>query len=82
MWKEEDSKALVSIDTLVEWSNHDSECDEVIVAKEFGMIAGCDSADAIKAGANKLYNKINGANWRKPILQVMLENLLSWVSPL
>nr|GEU50701.1 DNA-directed DNA polymerase [Tanacetum cinerariifolium] len=60
--KEENSKALVSVDTLVDWSNHDSECDEVIAAKEFGMIAGCDSADAIKAGANKLYNMINGAN--------------------
>nr|GEV42708.1 putative ribonuclease H-like domain-containing protein [Tanacetum cinerariifolium] len=60
--KEEDSKALVSIDTLVDWSNHDSKCDEVIAAKEFGMIAGCDSSDAIKAGANKLYNMINRAN--------------------
>nr|GEW65323.1 ribonuclease H-like domain-containing protein [Tanacetum cinerariifolium] len=60
--KEEDSKALVFVNTLVDWSNHDSECDEVIIAKEFGMIAGCNS--------------------RKPILQVMLENLLSWVSPL
>nr|GEU98023.1 putative ribonuclease H-like domain-containing protein [Tanacetum cinerariifolium] len=60
--EEEDSKALVSVDTLVDWSNHDSECDEVIAAKEFGMIAGCDSPDAIKAGANKLYNMINGAN--------------------
>nr|GEV45209.1 putative ribonuclease H-like domain-containing protein [Tanacetum cinerariifolium] len=60
--KEEDSKALVSVNTLVDWSNHDSESDEVIAAKEFGMIAGCDSADAIKAGANKLYNMINGTN--------------------
>nr|GEW78167.1 ribonuclease H-like domain-containing protein [Tanacetum cinerariifolium] len=60
--KEEDSKALIYVDTLVDWSNHDSKCDEVIAAKEFGMIAGCDSADAIKAGANKLYNMINGAN--------------------
>nr|GEW58276.1 xylulose kinase-1 [Tanacetum cinerariifolium] len=60
--KEKDSKALITIDTLVDWSIHDSESDEVIAAKEFGMIAGCDSADAIKAGANKLYNLINGAN--------------------
>nr|GFA24702.1 ribonuclease H-like domain-containing protein [Tanacetum cinerariifolium] len=60
--KEEDSKALVSVDTLVDWSNHDSESDEVIAAKEFGMIASCDSVDAIRAGANKLYNLINGAN--------------------
>nr|GEY93971.1 ribonuclease H-like domain-containing protein [Tanacetum cinerariifolium] len=60
--KEEDSKALISVDTLVDWSNHDSKSDEVITAKEFGMIAGCDYADAIKACANNLYNLINGAN--------------------
>nr|GFA21870.1 ribonuclease H-like domain-containing protein [Tanacetum cinerariifolium] len=60
--KEEDLKALVSVATFVDWSNHDSECNEVIAAKEFGMIAGCDFTDAIKAGANKLYNMINGAN--------------------
>nr|GEV55304.1 xylulose kinase-1 [Tanacetum cinerariifolium] len=60
--KEEDSKALITVDTLVDWSNHDSESDEVIAVKEFGMIAGCNSADAIKAGANKLYNLMNGAN--------------------
>nr|GEY77987.1 xylulose kinase-1 [Tanacetum cinerariifolium] len=60
--KEEDLKALVSIDTLVDWPNHDSESDEVITAKEFGMIAGCDSTNAFKAGAIKLYNLINGSN--------------------
>nr|GEW69245.1 hypothetical protein [Tanacetum cinerariifolium] len=60
--KEEDSKALITIDTLVDWTNHDSESDGVIAAKEFGMIAGCNSKDAIKEGATKLYNLINGAN--------------------
>nr|GEV80563.1 hypothetical protein [Tanacetum cinerariifolium] len=60
--KEEDSKALITIDTLVDWSIHDSESEEVIAAKEFGMIDGYDSADAIKEGATKLYNLINGAN--------------------
>nr|GEZ95527.1 hypothetical protein [Tanacetum cinerariifolium] len=43
---EEDSKALVIIDTLVDWSNHDSESDEVIAAKEFGMIVGANSEEA------------------------------------
>nr|GEU38847.1 ribonuclease H-like domain-containing protein [Tanacetum cinerariifolium] len=43
-------------------TNHDSESDGVIAAKEFGMIAGCDSEDAIKEGAAKLYNLITGAN--------------------
>nr|GEU82580.1 putative ribonuclease H-like domain-containing protein [Tanacetum cinerariifolium] len=59
--KEEDLKALIIVDTLVDWSNHDNESDEVIVAKEFGMLAGYDSIDAIKEGATKLYNLINGA---------------------
>nr|GEU35142.1 xylulose kinase-1 [Tanacetum cinerariifolium] len=54
--KEEDSKALINVDTLVDWTKHDSESDGIIVAKEFGMIAGCDSRDAIKEGAAKLYN--------------------------
>nr|GEW28809.1 ribonuclease H-like domain-containing protein [Tanacetum cinerariifolium] len=33
--KEEDSKALITVDTLVDWTNHDSESDGVIAAKEF-----------------------------------------------
>nr|GEW39367.1 ribonuclease H-like domain-containing protein [Tanacetum cinerariifolium] len=36
--KEENSKALVSVDTLVDWSNHDSDSDEVFTAKEFGIL--------------------------------------------
>nr|GEW49041.1 hypothetical protein [Tanacetum cinerariifolium] len=44
--KEEDSKALVTVDTLVDWLNHGSESDEVIAAKEFGMIAGANSEEA------------------------------------
>nr|GEZ23878.1 xylulose kinase-1 [Tanacetum cinerariifolium] len=63
--KEGDSKALIIVNTLVDWSNRDSRSDEVIAAKEFGMIAGCDSADAIRVGANKLYNLINGANLKE-----------------
>nr|GEV39109.1 hypothetical protein [Tanacetum cinerariifolium] len=60
--KEEDSKSLITVDTLVNWTNHDSESDGVIAAKEFGMIAGCDSGDALKEGTTKLYNLITGAN--------------------
>nr|GFC66878.1 hypothetical protein [Tanacetum cinerariifolium] len=59
---EEDSKTLITVDRLVDWTNHDSESDGVIAPKEFGMIAGCDSEDAIKEGAAKLYNLITGAN--------------------
>nr|GFA94595.1 ribonuclease H-like domain, reverse transcriptase, RNA-dependent DNA polymerase [Tanacetum cinerariifolium] len=49
--KEEDLKALITVDTLVDWTNHDNESDGIIAAKEFGMIASCDSKDAIKEGA-------------------------------
>nr|GEU41041.1 ribonuclease H-like domain-containing protein [Tanacetum cinerariifolium] len=60
--KEEDSKAFIIVDTLVDWTNHNSESDGVIAAKEFGMIASCDSKVATKEGATKLYNLIIGAN--------------------
>nr|GEZ54674.1 putative ribonuclease H-like domain-containing protein [Tanacetum cinerariifolium] len=60
--KEEDSKALITVDTLVDWTYHDGESDGVIASKEFGMIAGCDTADAIKEGAAKIYNLITGAD--------------------
>nr|GEU64305.1 ribonuclease H-like domain-containing protein [Tanacetum cinerariifolium] len=60
--KEEDSKALITVDTLVDLTDHDGESDGVIAAKEFGMMAGYDSEDAIKEGVAKLYNLITGAN--------------------
>nr|GEV98090.1 putative ribonuclease H-like domain-containing protein [Tanacetum cinerariifolium] len=60
--KEEDSKALITVDTLVVWTNHDSESDGVVATKEFGMIVGCDSRDALKDDTAKLYNLINEAN--------------------
>nr|GEY17373.1 ribonuclease H-like domain-containing protein [Tanacetum cinerariifolium] len=60
--KEEDSKALITVDTLVDWTDHDDESDEVITAKEFGMIYGCDSEDVIKEGVAKIYSLITGAN--------------------
>ncbi|GJS46000.1 ribonuclease H-like domain-containing protein [Tanacetum coccineum] len=46
--KEEDSKALITVDTLVDWTEHDGQSDGVIAPKEFGMIAGCDTEDAIE----------------------------------
>nr|GEY80158.1 ribonuclease H-like domain-containing protein [Tanacetum cinerariifolium] len=60
--KEEYSKALITIDTLVDWTYHDGESDDVIASKEFGMIAGCDTEDAIEEGAAKIYNLITGAD--------------------
>ncbi|GKC77759.1 hypothetical protein Tco_1128533, partial [Tanacetum coccineum] len=70
--KEEDSKALITVDTLVDWTEHDGQSDGVLAPKEFGMIAGCDTEDAVEEGAAKIYNLIT--------LQVKLENLLLWVS--
>nr|GEX80231.1 hypothetical protein [Tanacetum cinerariifolium] len=60
--KEEDSKALIIVETLVDWTNHDGESDGVIASKEFGMIAGCDTEDAIEEGAAKIYNLITGVD--------------------
>nr|GEU62387.1 ribonuclease H-like domain-containing protein [Tanacetum cinerariifolium] len=60
--KEEESKALITVDTLVDWTDHDGESDGVIASKEFGMIAGCDTKDAVEEGAAKIYNLITGAD--------------------
>nr|GEV85352.1 ribonuclease H-like domain-containing protein [Tanacetum cinerariifolium] len=42
--------------------DHDGESDGVIASKEFGMIVGCDTEDAIDEGAAKIYNLITGAD--------------------
>nr|GEW67418.1 hypothetical protein [Tanacetum cinerariifolium] len=60
--KEEDSKSLITIDTLVDWTDHNGESDGVVASKKSGMIAGCDTKDAIEEGAAKLYNLIPGAD--------------------
>nr|GFA98549.1 hypothetical protein [Tanacetum cinerariifolium] len=60
--KEEDSKALITVYTLVDWTDHDGESDRVIACKEFGMIAGCDTEDAFEEGAAKIYNLITRAD--------------------
>nr|GEY90395.1 hypothetical protein [Tanacetum cinerariifolium] len=60
--KEEDSKALMTCDTLIDWTDHDVESDGVIASKMFGMIVGCDTEDAIEEGAAKIYNLITRAN--------------------
>ncbi|GKD37439.1 hypothetical protein Tco_1257646, partial [Tanacetum coccineum] len=63
--KEEDSKALVTIDTLVDWTNNDGQSDGFITTKEFGMIAGCNTKDAIEEGAAKIYNLITGGDTKE-----------------
>ncbi|GJW40816.1 hypothetical protein Tco_0066661, partial [Tanacetum coccineum] len=55
--KEEDSKALITVDTLVDWTEHDGQSDGVIAPKEFGMIAGCDTEDAIEEGVASTFIK-------------------------
>nr|GEW93645.1 retrovirus-related Pol polyprotein from transposon TNT 1-94 [Tanacetum cinerariifolium] len=60
--KEEDSKDLITVDTFVDWTYHDGESDVVIASKEFGMIAGCDTEDAIQEGTVKIYNLITGSD--------------------
>nr|GFB15493.1 ribonuclease H-like domain, reverse transcriptase, RNA-dependent DNA polymerase [Tanacetum cinerariifolium] len=60
--KEENSKALITVDTLVDWTYHDGESDGVIASKEFGMVAGCDTEDALEEGAAKIYNLITGVD--------------------
>ncbi|GJW27761.1 putative ribonuclease H-like domain-containing protein, partial [Tanacetum coccineum] len=63
--KEEDSKALITVDTLVDWTDHDGQSDGVIASKEFGMIAGCDTEDAVEEGAAKIYNLITGVDTKE-----------------
>ncbi|GJW72009.1 putative ribonuclease H-like domain-containing protein [Tanacetum coccineum] len=50
--KEEDSKALITVDTLVDWTEHDGQSDGVIAPKEF-------------EGAAKIYNLITGADTKE-----------------
>ncbi|GJX70772.1 ribonuclease H-like domain-containing protein [Tanacetum coccineum] len=59
------AKALITVDTLVDWTEHDGQSDGVIAPKVFGMIAGCDSEDAIEEGAAKIYNLITGADTKE-----------------
>nr|GEU89577.1 uncharacterized mitochondrial protein AtMg00810-like [Tanacetum cinerariifolium] len=63
--KEEESEALITVDTLVDWTDHDGKSDGVIASNEFGMIAACDTEDAIKEGAAKIYNLITGADTKE-----------------
>ncbi|GJW98083.1 putative ribonuclease H-like domain-containing protein, partial [Tanacetum coccineum] len=46
-------------------TEHDGQSDGVITPKEFGMIAGCDTEDAIGEGAAKIYNLLTGADTKK-----------------
>ncbi|GKB99666.1 hypothetical protein Tco_0985803, partial [Tanacetum coccineum] len=63
--KEEDSKALITVDTLVDWTDHDGQSDGVIASKdgitnENNNVMNKDTEDEIKEGATKIYNLITG----------------------
>nr|GEV19126.1 hypothetical protein [Tanacetum cinerariifolium] len=47
--KEEDSKALITVDTLVDWTNHDNAIKEG-AAKLYNLITGANSEEANTAG--------------------------------
>ncbi|GJW01740.1 putative ribonuclease H-like domain-containing protein [Tanacetum coccineum] len=50
---------------IVRHINRIDRSDGVISPKEIGMIAGCDTEDAIEEGAAKIYNLITGADTKE-----------------
>ncbi|GJV76893.1 putative ribonuclease H-like domain-containing protein [Tanacetum coccineum] len=56
--KEADTKALMTVDTLENWIEHESEDDESFAPKEYGMVAGC--GNACEEGAAEVYSLITG----------------------
>ncbi|GJW02356.1 putative ribonuclease H-like domain-containing protein [Tanacetum coccineum] len=56
--KEADTKALITVDTLENWKEHESGDDESFAPKEYGMVAGCGAA--CEEGAAEVYSLITG----------------------
>ncbi|GKD40014.1 ribonuclease H-like domain-containing protein, partial [Tanacetum coccineum] len=56
--KEADTKALITVDTLENWKEHESGNDEGFAPKEYGMVAGCGAA--CEEGAAEVYSLITG----------------------
>ncbi|GJV07106.1 ribonuclease H-like domain-containing protein [Tanacetum coccineum] len=56
--KEADNKALITVDTLENWKEHESGDDEGFAPKEYGMVVGCFAA--CEEGAAKVYSLITG----------------------
>ncbi|GJT61221.1 ribonuclease H-like domain-containing protein [Tanacetum coccineum] len=52
--KEADTKALITVDTLENWKEHESGNDEGFAPKEYGMVAGCGNDE----GAAEVYSLI------------------------
>ncbi|GKG58696.1 hypothetical protein Tco_0594466, partial [Tanacetum coccineum] len=51
--KSEEPKALLSVDSMLNWSNHEGEDVEISAAQVYGMIAGAedDVADSVTSDA-------------------------------
>ncbi|GJS94607.1 putative ribonuclease H-like domain-containing protein [Tanacetum coccineum] len=56
--KEADTKALITVDTLENWKEHESGDDEGFAPKEYGMVVGCGAA--CEEGAAEVYSLITG----------------------
>ncbi|GJX70101.1 putative ribonuclease H-like domain-containing protein [Tanacetum coccineum] len=56
--KEADTKALITVDTLENWKEHESGDDEGFAPKEYGMVAGCGAA--CEKGVAEVYSLITG----------------------
>ncbi|GJX23515.1 hypothetical protein Tco_0227960, partial [Tanacetum coccineum] len=56
--KEADTKALITVDTLKNWKEHESGDDEGFAPKEYGMVDGCGAA--CEEGAAEVYSLITG----------------------
>ncbi|GJV28348.1 putative ribonuclease H-like domain-containing protein, partial [Tanacetum coccineum] len=56
--KEADTKALITVDTLENWKEHEYKDDEGFAPKEYGMVADCGAA--CEEGAAEVYSLITG----------------------
>ncbi|GKB96782.1 ribonuclease H-like domain-containing protein, partial [Tanacetum coccineum] len=54
--KEEDSKALITVDTLVDWTEHDGQSDGVIAPK---VLIGADTKEAMYSSGQVLFPEVN-----------------------
>ncbi|GJV38428.1 putative ribonuclease H-like domain-containing protein [Tanacetum coccineum] len=61
--KEANTKALMTVDTLENWTKHESGDNEGSALKEYGMVAGCVAAG--EGGVAELYNVITGAETKE-----------------
>nr|GEV78888.1 ribonuclease H-like domain-containing protein [Tanacetum cinerariifolium] len=77
--KEEDSKALSTVDTLVDWTDHDGESNGVISSKEFDAAFSRD-IPLICADFSSILVKTQSSRYVVPTGRVVVPT--GWVSPL